>query len=419
MRRAPLALLPLLLALALAACGTLPWANRNAGPAPQANRLAVVDDQGDLFTVAPDGGQRHQLTTTGGPEGAGNRTIHFWPTWSPDGRWIAAARAEIVNGDPASLALFALPAAGGEARQLFGDDESLPFFYSWSPDARSIAVISQTMNGLALHVAGFDAPTRRAATGAHELYLAWSADSKQLVTHVDGSGERNASAAIRLHRADGSSADLPQHPSTFRAPAIARDGKTLYLGAVDAAARDVVVAVPTDGSNGRELLRTFLPAQFVLSPNGDRLAVARESDSIPGLLDTLQVIDLASGAVADWTDEPVAAFFWSPDGKQLAWIGLDRTARELALYVGDGPGAKRKLLAFAPSQELLQTLAYFDQYASTLAIWSPDSKALQIAGWLDSEHVGPSQIWVVQADGTASPRVVADGTLASWSPLAK
>lgn len=419
MSRRPPTLVLVLLVLAVVACGAPPWSARTTGPAPQPNRLAYVDDQGDIFTIQPDGSQRRQLTATGGPEGAGNRAVHLWPTWSPDARWIASTRVQIVDGDPGTMALFALPAAGGDARQLFGDQEALPFFYAWSPDARSIAVLSQTTDGLTLHVAGFDTPARRAATGAHELYLAWSADGTQLVTHVDGSGERNASAAIRLHRADGSAADLPQHPSTFRAPAISRDGKTLYLGAVDAAARDVVVAVPTDGSNGRELLRTFLPAQFVLSPVGDRLAVARESDTIPGLLETLQVIDLATGAVSDWEEEPMAAFFWSPDGKQLAWIGLDRTARELALFVAEGPGARRKLLSFAPSQEFLQTLAYFDQYATTINVWSADARSLQVAGWLDAEHVGPSQIWVLQADGAGSPRAVADGTLASWSPLVK
>jgi TolB protein len=167
------------------------------------------------------------------------------------------------------------------------------------------------------------------------------------------------------------------------------------------------------------LAQTYVPAQFVLSPDGERIALARESSLVPGLLDDLQVIDTGSAAATPWHDEPVLAFFWSPDGARLAWIGLDGSSRELALYVGDGPGGKRKLLAFSPTRSFLQTLAYFDQYATTTAIWSPDSRSLQIAGWLDPGRSGPSQIWIVSADGSTSPYALADGTLASWSPLAR
>jgi TolB protein len=379
--------LALLLALVLAACGSPPWQRRAAGPAPQPNRLAIVDEQGDVFTIGPDGADRRQLTTLGAAEEIPNRSMHFWPTWSPDARWIAAARGEFVDGEATSLALYALPAAGGEARRLFGGEDTLPFFYSWAPDARSLAVLSQTEEGLALDFAPFEGAPRRATTARGSLYLAWSADGKQLATHVDGAGDRNAKAAISLHRTDGTSADLSLRPSSFRAPAFARDGKTLYVGALDGTDRNVVIAAPVDGSHGRQVALTYLPAQF--------------------------------GAAAPWHDQPVIAFFWSPDGTKLAWIGLDAMARELALYVADAPGAKRKLLAFTPSQSFLQTLAYFDQYATTTAVWSPDSRSLQVAGWLDREHIGPSQIWVVSADGTTSPLPVADGTLASWSPLAK
>src|SRR6266542_5302198 len=128
-------------ALLLVAC-LLISACRSASPAAQPNRIAVVGTDGDVYTVKADGGDRVQLTKLGGTEDDAKRSIHFWPSWSPDGRWIASVRAGIVDGEAQTIALYAIPASGGEARNIFGPPETQPFFYSWAPDSRSLAIIS-------------------------------------------------------------------------------------------------------------------------------------------------------------------------------------------------------------------------------------------------------------------------------------
>jgi TolB protein len=84
----------------------------------------------------------------------------------------------------------------------------------------------------------------------------------------------------------------------------------------------------------------------------------------------------------------------------------------LALWVVDvADGAARRLLAFQPLPLFInQFLPFFDQYAHSHHIWSPDSDAIVIPALGAS---GP-QILVVPANG-APPRVLVAGIMAFWS----
>ena len=90
--------------------------------------------------------------------------------------------------------------------------------------------------------------------------------------------------------------------------------------------------------------------------------------------------------------------------------------RELVWYVGDGRSEPQRITAFTPSPALLATLDFFDQYAPTTAVWSPDSRSILFTGWVDDLTDGLSQVWVVEASSNARPRAVVDGLIASWSP---
>ena len=61
--------------------------------------------------------------------------------------------------------------------------------------------------------------------------------------------------------------------------------------------------------------------------------------------------------------------------------------------------------------------AFFDQYAYSNQLWSPDSQALVYSGRApDSNGSGGSTIQVISVDGNAPPLVIAPGNLAFWSP---
>ena len=80
-----------------------------------------------------------------------------------------------------------------------------------------------------------------------------------------------------------------------------------------------------------------------------------------------------------------------------------------------------------PSPKFIEiSQQFFDQYAYSHSLWSPDSKALVFSGVLDTGtvtasysglpgHIEP-HIIVVGVDPNPSARFIADGILAFWSP---
>ncbi|MCK5924137.1 MAG: hypothetical protein KAG66_24595, partial [Methylococcales bacterium] len=126
------------------------------------------------------------------------------------------------------------------------------------------------------------------------------------------------------------------------------------------------------------------------------------------------------------------AFFWSPDGRHIAYIApsiftdIRHASHELgrarlqprnedtyALFVLNvASGETRNLGSFVPGAIFAsQFLPFFDQYAHSHAIWSPDSAtiALPVA-------FGPTtHIAVFHLDGQ-EPSIITRGSTAFWQP---
>jgi TolB protein len=118
-------------------------------------------------------------------------------------------------------------------------------------------------------------------------------------------------------------------------------------------------------------------------------------------------------------EEPVMAFFWSPDASKLAFAAVDRQAQGLSWFVADATGkTKKQIGTFLPSEEQIRHFAFFDQYAQSHGLWSPDSRYLvyagSAAGMSPSEKGRSSRVFLAPADGSAEPRVVVDGSLGIW-----
>ena len=142
----------------------------------------------------------------------------------------------------------------------------------------------------------------------------------------------------------------------------------------------------------------------------------------------------------------MVAFFWSPDGKTIAAMSLPEPGDQvtagagivLARAVAPGPSRGGVAQAVAPPGSAVwlefidvetgaagpgrtvnladhfvgQLLPYFDQYALSHHLWSPDGVSMLIP-LVDPS--GRNQLEVVPADGSA-PRPVADGAKGFWSP---
>jgi TolB protein len=88
------------------------------------------------------------------------------------------------------------------------------------------------------------------------------------------------------------------------------------------------------------------------------------------------------------------------------------TSVQLGLEVVDVITASRRpLFAFSPSEPFLnQFLTFFDQYAKSHSIWSPDSSSLV----LSSEVHGQPALQVVDV-ARNQQRIIASGYMAAWS----
>jgi TolB protein len=169
------------------------------------------------------------------------------------------------------------------------------------------------------------------------------------------------------------------------------------------------------------------------------------------------LLDLESSDSRLLVPETVLAFFWSPDGRSIAYLTLteidapfdfddapvavrdkalvdwtvptttpskiktlsktqsppDDSRLGLGLWVVEvDSGEKRQLTVFEPSNVFLnQFLPFFDQYALSHRLWSPDSEALVVPMQDDD---GRDFIVVVPVDGS-EPVTIAHGVAAFWS----
>ena len=125
-------------------------------------------------------------------------------------------------------------------------------------------------------------------------------------------------------------------------------------------------------------------------------------------------------------EEQLVAFFWSPQGDQIAWIGIEPMSRSMDLAVasvesGMAVGEPRHLFRFTPTGELFTLFSFFDQYAYSHSIWAPDGSAVVVTGTDGVESgrrngSGPhgGQVYVVDVS-TGDALRIASGKVAVWS----
>jgi TolB protein len=162
---------------------------------------------------------------------------------------------------------------------------------------------------------------------------------------------------------------------------------------------------------------------FLWSPRRAELAVADQSDPNSLVFQRLRLVSAEGGDERTLVEEPLIAFYWSPDGEQLAWVALDPESRVFQWKVMSRDGGEvRDLLRFHPSGEVLIMLSFFDQYAYSHSPWSPDSSRLVVAGNLepvserrDGHTPTGARVYVLDATGNQPARDIAEGTLAFWS----
>jgi len=379
------------------------------GPAPTVaskirglpGRLAVLDASGNLVTVNPDGS--HQVVLAEAEPGLSEVRQ---PTWSPDGRRLGWVHVEVTEAGALAASIATAGGDGGNSTE--ARTAVVPFYLSWDPTSSRIAYLGAP-NENAFELGILEVAGRSSGTPldtGQPFYLSWAPAGDQLLVHVGDD---------RLERLglDGSLATVAERPGTFSAPVWTADGRTFVYASIDAGDQQLVVR---GVDAGRE--RTLVPYDgliaFVVSPDGERIAfqVLEPERALP-----LSVIDVGTGGTVEITDHAIASFFWSPDGQRLLYLDPGRRDGELPWFRwGLWDGTSSFLTPrFVPSELIaVGYLQFFEQYAQSMSLWSPDSRAFAYPGVNEDGEEG---IWIQSARPDRAPVLVAEGDFVAWSPV--
>ena len=396
------------------------------------NRIAYINNTGDLLLVNPDGTNEQRLT---GDVRAGllsqaleRGDSYSWPTWSPDGGSIAASRVS-VRGTEAGLSVQVFDLATGGVSPAYQNElpapvaDGTPHYIYWSPDGRYLSFLAPTPEGLTLFVRDRQSSEEPGAVAVGApMYFHWTSDSALLAVH---SGDR---VAIQEPTPEGSESSVAVDAVAFRAPAVSPDGSTVAYAGIGGGLQGIFLASTLDGSGTapRMLMETEGLTAFSWAPDGATLAVAEQIRPGVPAFDRLRLVSADGSGSTDLVEDQLVAFFWSPQGEYIAWIGIEPMTRSMDLAVsavesGRSAGEPRHLFRFSPTGEMFTWLSFFDQYAYSHSIWAPDGSALVVSGndGLESGRrngSGPSggYVYVVDVSSGEAHRIAA-GKVAVWS----
>jgi len=283
------------------------------------------------------------------------------------------------------------------------------------------------------------------ATGS-PFYWQWTDDAQRLFIHT---GYAGADARLEILDATGvEEGHSVARPGFFQSPGISPSGRYLaYAEEVNGESSQLVIADRQADSFQTE--RHPGQVAFSWSPRDDLLAVISEETGAGHFYGPLRLVDARTEEVRLLARETVIAFFWSADGGRIAAFTLHERSDDVQVTVSDPSvpdgtanktqgndlssrakpiqqlqtptlgliiidvetGSTQILRHFQPSQAFAtQFLPFFDQYALSHQIWSPDSLSLVIPENVD----GQDGILILPVAGD-EPRQLTAGDMPVWS----
>ena len=363
---------------------------------PGGDRIAYISDRSgglNLWTMAVDGSDTVQVTR-------GKDDIYTSPEWTPDGKYLVAAKTFSPLGGSAKLWLYHVE--GGSGTALIEDE-------------------------------GSQGPGPGAFRGLKTLGAAFGPDGDEIwYARAQGDWEYNAMLpryqVAAYDRETGESTTVTaRYGGGFR-PAVSPDGRWLVYGSRHEAetglrARDlqtgeehwVVYPVQRDDQESRATLDvlpgySFTPdsRELVLTYDGRFWRVGVEPDaSGPVEIPFSAEVELQAGPRLDFDypvdDSPsflarqIEELTPSPDGRRVAFTALDRLYLADVPRNGDEPGTPRLVAANVPGGVFQPA-------------WSPDGSSLVFVSWDDQEG---GHLWRIPASG-GDPRQLTPRS-AAWS----
>ena len=407
-------------------------------PGASLNRIAYVGNDGNLFTVNPDGTDVSKLTNTDlrvGPAGpvlgqtAQTQLFYAWPTWSPDSSKIAASLVA-VSGNDARLSVEVIDVADGGSTRVYTNQPNTPsiargapHYLYWTPDSAKITFLAAEPTVLTLFAAAADGsvPATGVLSGS-PLYFSFSTEGEAVVFHL---GEELLKSTY-VQGEFGVPENIGSAGYGFKTPAVSPDGSRFAYAAQDMASGSQALFVGNleNPSNEARAVADLGPSSaLVWSPAGTHVAAAESLATTSQIYDRMVLVtgDGANSRIA--VSEPFLSFFWSPTGDKIVYVAFDQIAQTFTWkYLDVAGGEPVKMIEFVPSVDFLTLLTFFDQYALSNSVWSPDGTQILFSGTTDAGGVrrnGSSpnvdHVYVIDVKEGSVPREIAASPLAVWS----
>lgn len=389
--------------------------------------IAYIGVDGNMYISDQGGRKLNQVTDDASisQEQAAPFRYYQFPAWSKDGSRVAFVGLGI-EGETTETDMFVYDLDEETITNVYASQSEFPFYLNWSPDNASVGFISTTArrDGIILKSAPAAGGEARILDTGSPYYWSWSPDGSVLIAHAGG-GDSSSPAHLSFLRVDSGITEyaLDFSPASFQAPAWSPDGNFIALTRA-ANGRNEIVVTDRTGANPKTIGTFTAKTAFAWSFDSAKLAYLNADQTLSdGTVGDLHIHDLATSEEFVLNDN-VIAFFWSPDGKEIAYFilipiapeeGSEDTTQQYAVKFNILDVVKkesRELLTYRPTEQFLGILPYFDQYHQSVTIWSPDSNNLVIS-FLNSD--GTPSIAIVPASGTLEPRLLTQGYIAFWS----
>jgi hypothetical protein len=335
--------------------------------------------------------------------------VHSWPTWSPDGRRLAAFRISREGGEARPIVFEASGMSSTEGAALGG---RLPIYLQWSHESEALAILSQDDSELVLERIDPDDPeqTRPLLRGS-PLFFSWL-DLGRVAAFV---GEKRGPSMVVL-ASSGERVDLPGTPGNFCAPV--QVGEELVYVAHHRGRVTILVGRP-QGTGTRELEIVDGLVALVGSPDGRCLARAVAPDGDGSCYRDLRLLDTRTGETRAVSDADCVAFFWARD-KLIVARRRPQKGTIAWMQVSPDTGEEELIAELQPSRDLRFWLRFFEQYALSHPIVDRDATRLVLSGTLlgrgrKRKDDDVPRVWVVPLGGGA-PEEVDIGPFATFEP---
>ena len=395
-------------------------------------KIAYIGSDFNVYTIDGVDRTRTPLTDDAGTSEA-SLLAYQWPTWSTDGRLAYFGLTVQRTSRQPSTSVFVSDNGLSSGELVYDSDVQVYNYAYWSPqdctdgdNCRDLAVLLSDPgeDGLLVERVRIDGETSSETLGiGAPFYFSWSPDGTRMLW------QRNNQQLDIFDIGSGDvSSTLEQRPGFVAAPAWSPVDDRLLIGALGADTESTDLTIV--GSDAPQLLAEDLqgPVAFAWSPDGNRIAYT--ADRGP-----LMVLDAVTGELL--ARSPVGgvfAFFWAPDGRRLVYVTLAvqpgsfsasaETGGHMAALAQADPGlawsvldvataANRRLAAFLPTQDELYLLSYFDQFAQSHRIWSPDSRHI-VYGEMTAERQSVVTVLDVESQDSV-PLTIAEGQIGVWS----